>query len=661
MADLIPSEVGNRFDCGIVSPSFGSKGFFLKPGSYIKEMQTQLRDEVVGAVVDSLVDRDIAFWKRISQTNWQKGRGELVFTDGERFRDSTSIDIHAQGQVTLVPAPTEEKNSGGVKMYGRGQCVALPAGGFPPTTFFPWIDGQFVYSQNAATGVPVIWATQGLLSALDHICWMDTDGRTAFMVMSISNGVFSTTAAAAGPAVPALYDDGAQAYAELVYDRLRKNIYAVTGLESHALASRLNKINAGGAATVIFDFVHGNLECIEMHLGNVVVAWNSGIMTQFVVGGQGGSSLKSTLYKYDGTNVTELVQMPDGVEVVGLKSYLGALYAAAVETDPYTGGVTGALYSVIGSTLSRIDSIDATLMLDAGTTGDPNGGSGIFIGSPFLMVGIGTHLLISVGNLAWVYDIVNGGLSRAFGVASTTGQIGGMIPLNGRIFTFHGGQVAGSITRLNGTPGVALVPTYSGEGTLTSARMDAGLPYVRKFWYGFEVVFKPLAVGDKIAFDYSLDDGVTFTACSNSPLTGTSSEKRRTFLVQQSNEHIIYRVTLTPATSDAGPTVVSIAAKYAVVNQNASVYRMTVDCYDKIRNRANAVEDGYGAEALTYLDNIARANETVTFYEPNDPDRTAHTCWVMREARHVVNTSGVYVPTLSEGEVDLVLWEVTNT
>jgi hypothetical protein len=666
VADVLPDEVGPRFDCGIISPSFGNKGLFLKPNSYQRLLQAQLRDEVVGALLSSIGDRDIAFWKRVSQVNWQKGRGEQVFTDGARFRDSTTIDIHTQGQIKLFPKPTAEANSGATALYGRGMTQAIPAGGFSAQAFFSWLEGFFLWANGAGVITPPVWNARSLANATDHVIWMDTDGFNVWMLMSGAGGVWSTTAGLAGaaPAQPTLYDTGNQAYSMLTYDRLRKNIYAVTGYEGHATAARLNKINAGGAPTVVFDWLHGSPETVEQYLGNIIVGWNSGI-TQPLGANSAAAALKATLYKYDGTNVTEFAQMPDGVEITGLKNYLGVLYIATLETDPYTGTVVGGLYAIVGSTgPTRIATVDVVLVPD---NTSPNGGSGASLGGPGLMVGISTYLLVPIGNVTWVYDIVNGGLSRGFGSkdfnpgAVLGGQITGILPLYGRLFTLHAGGVAGGVQRINGAPAIAYTPVYAGEGSLTASRMDAGLPYVKKYIYGWEAVFRPLLVGDRVAIDYSLDDGVTFTPCTNSPLIPIGGETALTFLTQKVNPHGIYRVTLTPANGDGGPIVVSVAMKYAVINPNASVYHMTVDCYDKIRSRGGKDEQGYAQDALAFLDNIARQNELVTFYEPNDPTKTARSCWVMSLNRRTMNTSYAFDSRETEGEVDIVLWDTAGS
>lgn len=648
MATLNTQEVGPRYDCGIVSPTFGGSGFFIKPGTFNKAMQTQLRDEVVASATASIVDRDIALWKRISQTDWTKGKDQIVFTDPSRFRDATAIDIHTQGQMKLVPAPAKDANSGVTVISGRGGRVGSRIDVTKQgTILFPWTNANVIFCQNPLDGVRVwtVLAIGGAFAGTARVSDIETDGTSFFCAMVNAAGIGTTPCDL--PAAFTQYDTGIVAYHDILYDSLKKILYGITN--PGAPTASFNKINAGGAATVIYDFVKGRLDAIELYLGNVIVAWNSGVAST-------GTQQKARLYKYDGTTVLPFAEMPDGSFVTGLLSYLGVLFVAVLETDPYTGTLVGALYSIIGGVgPTRIGTLDAVDIMDtAAGTGDF-----IEIGNPSVMYGTGTFVFIPIGNILWVYDLVNGGLSRCFGSKAgftPVGAISGAVATKGRIFTLHGGAVAGGVELINGTPGIAIVPAAP-EGQMIGSRMDAGLPYVNKFWYGWETVFKPLLVGDQIAIDYSLDDAATFTACTNSPLVALGGETRLTFLIQKLNPHALYRATLTPANGDGGPIVVSVAAKYIVVNVNASVYQMTVDCYDLIRSRGNKVEDAYAADALAFLDQIARQNELVTFYEPDDPTRTPHTCWVMSAKRRAQDTSHVFDSKKNEGEVDVVLWE----
>ena len=158
--------------------------------------------------------------------------------------------------------------------------------------------------------------------------------------------------------------------------------------------------------------------------------------------------------------------------------------------------------------------------------------------------------------------------------------------------------------------------------------------------------------------EFSVDDGVTWVAAAAAVAQGVGTPSS-VFLVQRVNPHIRYRVNpVAAAAGSKGPTVYAVSVRFAVANPAASLYRMTILAADNMLQRGQKVDSpGYGKDVLTFLDNIARQNEIVTFYEPDDSGQTAHSCWVMSLSRPMPDTEGVYDPRKQEGTVDLVLWE----
>ena len=129
-ADQLRS-IGPRFAAGIFSTSFGFQGLFLKNATFHKDLQAQLRDEVVAALSLSIGDRDIAFWKRQSQGDWSHGALQTYFSDLARFDKSQAIDVHTPGQLRLVPQPAVVAAATGA-LNGRGATRAWSC------SFFPW-------------------------------------------------------------------------------------------------------------------------------------------------------------------------------------------------------------------------------------------------------------------------------------------------------------------------------------------------------------------------------------------------------------------------------------------------------------------------------------------------------------------------------------------
>jgi hypothetical protein len=221
-----------------------------------------------------------------------------------------------------------------------------------------------------------------------------------------------------------------------------------------------------------------------------------------------------------------------------------------------------------------------------------------------------------------------------------------------------GAPVGGAIMQISGstTPNLAVSNT---DNKLTSSRIDLGLPYVPKYWYGFEVsLAQAMTVGQQVSMEYSLDDGNTWTATTNSALVGPTTTSRFTFLVGQVNPHIRYRVGMTATGGAVSPAITAIAAKFAPSNPQASVWAFTAIGLDQLRARNNLILDPSGKDILAFLFNIAQKSETVTYYDFNDSTRTPHTVWPMTVGQNSMGIGGTYSPLRAEGELDIVLWEV---
>jgi hypothetical protein len=641
-------QIGPEYDAGLDSPTYGKLGLFIKPQTFFKELQTQLRDEVIGALNIAVGDRDLNFWKRQSQGDWSQGDGQVYFSNPARYDSATSLDVHTPGQVRLVPQPTRSL-AATATLNGRGACTCKQK------AFFPWVDGKYCWADATTGGV----VSQANTPAVAVIADIVSDGTTVFFALATGAGVWQTPGNV--PVGLTQYDNPGSFYGRLAYDQLRKILYATSGAQTGL--AKLEKINAGGASTIIYDFLAGRLDALEMHLGNVILGWNDG---GNVPVGAAGSMGQARLFKYDGTNMTTFVDFPNGTMVVGLKSSNGTLYVMVDEQDPLdksnAPATVHAVYAVSGSTITRLSNVDGN-SVGGGT------GSVYPIGSPTEAEAIGQHVFFPGTGHVTRYDTALGGFSRSLGddglpaaagfIAATMSSLAFLSGV-GLLCEYGGGVATGGIYNLHGTI-FGIVPSSAAVGTckLTGSRMDAGLPYVGKFWYAWEAIFSALLAGESVEMEYSIDDGTTWVACGGSP-ANTVGQTQKAFLIQQQNPHARYRVKLLPNGGvTAGPKLYSVSGRYAVLNPNASVYRMTISALDTIRGRGNQLDlPGYGKDALDYLDNIARKNELVTFYEPDDSTRTPHTCWVMQYVSPRASTSSVYDPKKKEGEGELVLWEV---
>lgn len=660
------NAVGPTYDCAITNSADTTMGFFIKPGTYQRNLQTTLRAQVIAAVSQSLVDRDIQFWSRVNQSDWSEGAGQNLYDNTSMFRYSYLIDTHNVGQLGLIPQTV-------VISSASGSASRLPTGTGGVVAqnryFMPWLAGLYIYGDPAASSITSASLTTPATGQIGDIV---TNSNTVWFSFTNASGVWYTAASA--PANLVQYCSGNNGpYKALAYDPLGKKLYGADS--SNSTTAAVEVINSAAVPTNVFDFVVGRVDALEMHLGNLIIAWNDsppGNLSGVIGSGLGSGYGNAKLYAYDGSSMDAYADMPNKCIVVALKSAFGLLFIVTNESDPLNPGSGQGypvLYSVASGSLNKIGALrDTTSSGSVVTTADVTIGA-IDSSGPYVWIGCQGE--------TWMYDITTGGLSRQIGATETPTGTTRVIfndAMNGLVAS--AGTQGGTVNTVvnDGADKVYLiraaypsstgfVPQTGQSATvkLVSSRFDAGVPYINKFWYGFDCIFDDLASGESIAMDYSLDDGVTFTACSNSPYSTVGGD-RVTFLVKQNAPTITYRVRPI-TTSTVGPKIHAISPRYTVLNAAARVWEFTVMAYDQIRGRNNDVENpGYGQDALDFLFAIGDGNAPVTFYEPNDQSRTAHTCWVVDVKQATVNTGGVYDPVQHhEGDVVVSLWEIVSS
>ena len=667
----IPQEVGPRFDIGFVSEIYGSCGFTVKPGTYRREQQLIKRADVVASLQTALADRDINFWTRVSQFDWRRGGGQPLFTDGY-FDTSRGIDTHVAGTISIWSAQSvlDSVTTGAI---GRGAAIAAAGVGGAAVAAFAWTNGNYRVSSNIASAAPTFttFTTGGAGTVLD----IASDG-TNFYFATTGTGVWTTTAAAPGNLTQ--YDAGANGpYHRLAWDPLRRRLF---GILAPGTGRALHQINSGGAPTVIYDFQQGRLDAILVYFGYVYVAWTTGDAFN-------ASQGTSYVYAYDGTNMVEEASGADAGQIVGLKVADIRFWVGMVFNDVWNDQTLTTPGSQFALCYSNGDQIVGFVNMPDGRL-IRNSTAGII--SPYY--GMDSWLAIQstpdttvagqtfwgVGPYVWRWDQSIGGASRAFGrseiaVGGTTytPHIVGLVAAGDKMLalvllldgTFA--NVGGAVWQVSGLSTPNLV-SDADDNKMTSSRLDLGLPYVDKFWYGFEVTCEPLANGQELSMEFSLDDGATWSTCQSTiahpnPFT-TISGSDPLFVVNEVNPHIKYRLQMRATGGASSPIVHAVSAKFAPSNPNLKVWTMTVVCQRNMRLRNNQVDDTEPRDLLDYLFDIAQSGQTVDFYDNNETlsssgARTRHSVWVMQAAQDTLNTSGTYKPLLQEGEVEIVLWE----
>lgn len=663
----IPLEVGPRYDVGFVSAAFGSGGFTVKPGTYRREQQLIKRADVVASLQTALADRDINFWTRVSQFDWRRGGGQQLFTDGY-FDTSRGIDTHVAGTLTIWSAQSvlDSVTTGAI---GRGAAIAAAGVGGAAVAAFAWTNGNYRVSSNISNVAPAFSTfTTGAGMVLD----IASDGSN-FYFACVSGGVWTTTAAAPGNLTQ--YDTGANVYHRLAWDPLRRRLF---GILAPSAGRALHQINSGGAATVIYDFQQGRLDAILVYFGYVYVGWNTGDAFN-------DSQGSSYIYAYDGTNMVEEASGADAGQIVGLKVadirfWVGMVFNDVFNSPDLTtaGSQFSLCYSNGDQIVGFVNMPDGRLIRHS-TTFSPMYGMQDWLAiqsTPDTVVA--GQSFFGVGPYVWRWDQSIGGASRAFGRASVsvggtsyTPHVVGLVAAGDKMValallldgTFA--NVGGMVWQVSGLSTPNLIADAD-DNKLTSSRLDLSLPYVDKFWYGFEVTCEPLANGQELSMEYSINDGTTWNSCPSTtihpnPFT-TISGTSPLFLVNLVNPHIKYRLQMRATGGATTPIVHAVSAKFAPSNPNLKVWTMTLVCQRNMRLRNNQIDETEPRDLLDYLFNISQSGQTVDFYDNNETldsggNRVRHSVWIMQAAQSTVNTSGKYNPLLQEGEVEVVCWE----
>ena len=666
----IPLEVGPKWDCGVVSDSFGECGLVIKPGTYRREQQLIKRADVVASLQTALADRDINFWTRISQFDWRRGGGQPLFIDGY-FDTSRGIDTHISGSLSAWSGQTvlDSVTTGAI---GRGAAVAAAGVGGAAVAAFAWTNNAYRVSSNIASATPTFstFTTGGAGTVLD----IATDGSN-FYFATTGTGIWTTTAAAPGNLTQ--YDAGANGpYHRIAWDPLRRRLFGITAPGTDRV---LHQVNAGGAPTIIYDFDQGRLDAILAYFGNVYVAWNTGDALD-------NSQSSSFIYGYDGTNVFEEASGADAGQIVGLKVADIRFWVGMVFNDIYnspeltTPGSQFALcYSNGEQIVGFVNMPDGRLIRNS-TAGimSPYYGMQDWLAIqavPDTVIAGQTYW--AVGPYVWRWDQSIGGASRAFGremvtISGTdyTPHIVGLIAPGDKMVALallldgSFNNVGGMVWQVAGLTTPNLI-SDADDNKLTSSRMDLNLPYVDKFWYGFEVVCDPLSSNQELSMEYSTDDGDTWTVCPSTaahpnPYTTTGGTSPF-FPVEVVAPHIKYRIQIRGTSGAASPVVHAISAQFAPSNPNLKVWTLTVSCRKNTRLRNNQVDDTEPRDVLDFLFNVSHESSPVIFYDSNETvtqgQRIAHTVWVMQSSQSTLNTSNEYKPLLAEGDVELILWE----
>lgn len=605
-AELLKA-VGQRYNCGL---SDGTRfyGYMFEPvagkdGGFHWKTDTTTKDALIQFSSQQLIDRDLAFFPRVTDGDFSMGAFQEVFIDPRKFFDA-DLDPRIPGYLQLRPQWTRINKAG--LTVGANFDVVAWKGDFWYT--YGEASGN-IYSANGGTTTTPVAAAIGSL---------DTDGTylyagTATQLYRSANGTSWTavTSSINGTATQWwVINQGTNGY--FAYYQSGTNLlYKIDLTQAFPIASAAQpQIPVGANAINIID----------------IVAYQTSISILTTdVNGPG-----SDVWYFDGNNLTRIIRI-EGYTAQGMCNALGALYVAGFAVGKVT---SPKLFKVDAGTYDEVV-IPGSPFATANQSCSQPRASGRFVYWPILHPSI-NGISNGVGVVLQL-DVLTGAVSKLPNQDATdfTTVSTGLL----RNIALLGDSVA--CVYVNGTTGVLQYQPiafgtikYQATGWLASSHIDFGTPGIVKRFRRLEVHHSPLNAGEAIFIECFVDqDPLAFTtALVPVPATQTGGNNNvvgstlTALMVGQDTvgKTLYFAVRMTAGTNQNTTPRIS----YVTIEVGGTwVADVNLTCVNR-RKTMTQEDDNQGASAsdLAYLLYLAYENGTLlTFYHPNGQKYTMAT------------------------------------
>jgi len=595
----LQKAVGQRYQCGL---SDGARfyGYMFEPvagkdGGFHWKTDTTTKDALVQFSSQQLIDRDLAFFPRVTDGDFSGGAFQEVFIDPRKFFDA-DLDPRIPGYLQLRPQ-WARINKAGLTVGANFDVVAWK-GDYWYT--FGEASGN-IYSANGATtttpGAVAIVAldTDGtyLYAGTGTKLWRSSDGTSWTAVTSSINGTAQQWW---------VINQGTNGY--FAYYQSGSNLlYKIDLTQAFPIAAAAEpQVPVGANAISIVDLV--------------AYQTSIAILTTDVAGPG------SDVWYFDGNNLTRIIRI-EGYTAQGMCNALGAIYVAGFAVGKTT---SPKLFKVDAGTYDEVV-IPGSPFATANQSCSQPRASGRFVYWPILRPSI-NGISNGVGVVLQL-DVLTGAVSKLPNQDATdfTTVSGGLL----RNIALLGDNVA--CVYVNGTTGVLQyqqtafgVIKYQGTGWLASSHIDFGTPGIVKRFRRLEVHHSPLNAGEAIFIECFVDqDPLAFTTAL-APVPATQSG---------GNNNVVGSTltALTVGQDTVGKTLYFAVRMTAGTNQNTTprISYVTVEvggtwvadvnlaCVNRRLTLAQEKDDqGASSSDLAYLLFLAYENgNLLTFYHPN--------------------------------------------
>ena len=595
----LQKAVGQIYHCGL---SDGTRfyGYMFEPatgkdGGFHWKTDTATKDALIAYSSQQLIDRDLAFFPRVTDGDFSGGAFQEVFIDPRRFFDA-DLDPRVPGFLQLRPQWTRISKAG-LTVGANFQVVAWK-GDF----WFTYGESSGnIYSANGATtttpGAAAVLAldTDGtyLYAGTSSKLWRSSDGSAWTAVTSAINGTATQWW---------VVNQGTNGY--FAYYQSGSNLlYKIDLTQAFPIAAAAEpQIPVGGNAINLVD----------------LCAYQTSIAILTTdVNGPG-----SDVWYFDGNNLTRIIRL-EGYTAQGVCNALGALYVGAFAVGKTT---TPKLFKIDAGTYDEVV-IPGSPFPTANQSCLGPRAQGRFVYWPILNPSIAG---ISNGKGVVIQlDVLTGAASKLPNQDATDFTTVGASPL--RSVAVLGDNVAA--IWINGTTGVLQYQQtafgtikYQGLGWLASSHIDFGTPGIVKRFRRIEVHHAPLNAGEAIFVECFVDaDPLGFsTGLAPIPVSqtgGNNSTPATTITALTLGSDTVARtlyfaIRMTAGTNNATTPRVS----YVTIEVGGTwVADVSLAC---VLRRAALSQDqdtqGASASDLAYLLYLAYENgNLLTFYHPN--------------------------------------------
>lgn len=526
-----PNQVGQLYHVGLSDGAGHSYGYsFWNDGHQSQGMQEKSniadKDKLIQYGSTNLIDRDFAYYPRVTQGDYSGGALQTVALDMTKFMDS-DLDINTPGYLQLRSSWLRKTVAigalgGAMSQSGVNQCI-----GFGNDIYFSFGENSGnVYRLQVRSNI----APQFNAPAASAVMGLFTDGNALFA--GTSGGLYFSNGDLTMPwgTIATSLNGAAVKWWEVEQGTNGRFAYYTVG--SPGNASTLYKIDINAGRPV----APANQPQVPTGSAAVYIA--------DIVGYQSGIAILTVdttafngfdVWYHDGQNMTRIVRV-EGYQAFGMCSCLGNLYVGAA--DIQTSG---------GPVLIQISSGGYQVVVRPGIPntntswqrcGQPRS-SAEYVYWPVMLQG--TPLGLTFGGLPTLRILAYNTLTNASGYlpnmdngdfGGSFGNSAGYIDVQAhRMLTTVGSAVAIAYQSNTSGQGVcqyqynaSIQPgKYQASGWMVSSKMDFGTPGIPKRFRRIEINHAPLRAGESITVKAFVDqDPLQFTP-SLAPVPGTAS------------------------------------------------------------------------------------------------------------------------------------------